>query len=361
MKPLFENRHQQVNRNGNGNLGAHGIFAGTVESFDPQMLFDPFEEQLDLPARAVDLRYRQRRQAEVVGQKYQRLTRLGIAIADAANHLGIGALNIETVQNHRLVETQTGAFVHEARIPSSAAEILPRASDKESPVLVDPVQSSKIQVSSVHNVEGTGLVGELVQNIDVVDTAGCDNKFRRDVALQVEQGMQLDAAFASPEGGPGKQRQAQVDGGGVQGIGGLLDFGRQRFVRVESGSLLNEHLSKVAKDAPIAQFVGIGQSAAGGRLANAAVVELGTQSAQARFDIAQTLAPGQLREGHDDKLFVGEQFADAEVAAISLNTLVEFVFGQAVQQLGENRTTFVHMGFGPPSSGAKPCEIALRS
>src|SRR6516162_10913724 len=211
MKPLFENRHQQVNRNGNGDLGTHGVLAGTIESFDPQMLFDPFEEQLDLPARAVDLRYRQRRQAEVVAQKFQRLTRLGIAIADATNHLGIGALNVETVHNHRLVETQTGAFVHEARIPSPAAKILPRASDKESPVLVDPVQSSKVQVSSVHNVEGAGLVEELVQNIDVVGAAGCDNKHCGNVALQVEQGVQFDAAFASPEGGPGKQRQAQVD------------------------------------------------------------------------------------------------------------------------------------------------------
>lgn len=361
MKSLFENRHQQVDRNRNCDLGADGILAGAVESFDPQMLFDPFEEQFDLPARAVDLRHGQCRQAEVVGQKHQGPARLWIAIAHAAKSFGISTLNVKAVQEYRLVEPQPCAFVHGARITSAATEILPSASDKESPVLVDAVQSSKIQISSVHDIEGTGFVHELVEKIYVVDAAGCDNKHRRDVALQAQQGMQFDPGLASPEGGPGKKRQAQVDGGGVQRVGSLLQFGRQRLVSVESCSLLDENLSKIAEDAPIARFVGIGQSAAGSRFANATVIEFGTQSVQARFDIAQTLAPGQLGKGYDHELLVGGQFADPKVAAIPLNTLVEFVFGQAVQQLGENRTTFVHMRFGAPSGGAKPCEIAFSS
>jgi len=330
MEPLFENRYQQVNREGDCDLGAHRIFARAVESFDSQMLFDPFEEQFDLPAQTVDLSHRQCWQVEIVGQKHQRVVRVGIVIADAANDLWIGALNVKAVQHDGLIETQTGALVDRARITSAAAEILPSTRHEESLMLVDAIQSSKIQIGSVHDVERAGLEDELVQNIDIVDAARRDNKYGGDVSLQAEQGVQLDAALASSESGPGKQRQAQVDGGGVQRISSLLELGRQRLVRVESGSLLNEELGKVAEDAPIARLVGIGQGAAGGRLANATVVEFGTQSAQARFDIAQTLAPGQLSKRQHDELFVSGQFADAEIAAIPLNTLVEFVFGQAI-------------------------------
>ena len=89
------------------------------------------------------------------------------------------------------------------------------------------------------------------------------------------------------------------------------------------------------------------------------MIELGAQRAQTRFDVAQTLAPSQLSKRHDDEVFVSGQFADAEVAAIALHTLVEFVFGQAVQQLGENGAAFVHKESGSPCDGARPCERAL--
>jgi len=42
------------------------------------------------------------------------------------------------------------------------------------------------------------------------------------------------------------------------------------------------------------------------------------------------------------ELFVGGQLADAEVAAVTGDTLVELVFGEEVQELGEDGATFVH-------------------
>ena len=35
---------------GNPNLSFHGVLGSTVKRLDPKILFDPFEEQLDLPA-----------------------------------------------------------------------------------------------------------------------------------------------------------------------------------------------------------------------------------------------------------------------------------------------------------------------
>jgi predicted methyltransferase MtxX (methanogen marker protein 4) len=42
------------------------------------------------------------------------------------------------------------------------------------------------------------------------------------------------------------------------------------------------------------------------------------------------------------ELFVSGQLADAEVAVVTGDTLVEFAFGQEVEELGEDGATFVH-------------------
>ena len=46
---LFHDRDKYVHTDRDPDLGLHRVVARTVEVFDPQMLFDPFEEQLSLP------------------------------------------------------------------------------------------------------------------------------------------------------------------------------------------------------------------------------------------------------------------------------------------------------------------------
>ena len=154
--------------------------------------------------------------------------------------------------------------------------------------------------------------------------------------------MKFDGGFGTAEGGPRKQREAQVNGGGVQRVSGGLEFKTERFVGVERGGLLDEDVGEVGEDTPVAIFVGIGQRAAGGGLADAGVIEFRAEGRQAGFDVAQTFAPGQLGERPHEELFVGGQLADAKVAMVTGNTLVELVFGQEVEELGEDGATFVH-------------------
>ena len=50
---LFQNSHQHVGRDSDPDLGLHRVLGRAVESLDTQVLLDPFEEELDLPARPV--------------------------------------------------------------------------------------------------------------------------------------------------------------------------------------------------------------------------------------------------------------------------------------------------------------------
>jgi hypothetical protein len=47
---------EDIDRDGDPDLGHDGILAGADEGLDAQVLFDPLEEEFDLPALLVDLR-----------------------------------------------------------------------------------------------------------------------------------------------------------------------------------------------------------------------------------------------------------------------------------------------------------------
>ena len=88
MKLLLDDGDEHVGGHGAPDLRLHGVLAVAEELLDAQVLLDPLEEQLDLPAALVQRGDRQRRQGRVVGQEDQRLARLGILEADAPQVLG---------------------------------------------------------------------------------------------------------------------------------------------------------------------------------------------------------------------------------------------------------------------------------
>ena len=235
----------------------------------------------------------------------------GIAIADAAQRDGIIVLGVKPGEHHGLVETQAGGFVHGAGVTAGAAEVLFGAGDEESAALMDPMPAGEVEIAAIHDVERASFPDQLVEDVDIMNTASGDNDDGGKVALERQQGVEFDGGLVPPERGPRKEREAEVNGGGVQRIGGGLEFKTERFIGVKRGGLLDEDLGEIGKDAPVAIFVGIGQRAAGGGLADAGVIEFRAEGRQAGFDVAQTFAPSQLGERQHEELFVSGEFADA--------------------------------------------------
>ena len=66
---LFENGYEDIGADRDPYLGLHRIGRGAEERLDPQVLFDPLEEQLHLPAHLVELCDYVCGQRHVVGQK----------------------------------------------------------------------------------------------------------------------------------------------------------------------------------------------------------------------------------------------------------------------------------------------------
>ena len=69
VQALFDDGDEHVDGDRDPDLGFDGIFRGAEKSLDAQVLLDPFEKQLHLPAALVELCNGQRRQIEIVGEK----------------------------------------------------------------------------------------------------------------------------------------------------------------------------------------------------------------------------------------------------------------------------------------------------
>ena len=101
---LFHDGHEHVYADGDPDLCGEGVERRAEERLDAQVLLDPFEEQLDLPAVLVKVGDGERREREVVGEKHESFARLGVDVADAA---------IPSIPADTLVELEPGHKVEQ--------------------------------------------------------------------------------------------------------------------------------------------------------------------------------------------------------------------------------------------------------
>ena len=141
LKTLLQDGNQDVGADGDPDLRLHGILAGAEKRLDPQMLLDPFEEQLDLPSLPVQLRDQFRRQCKVVGQKRYSFAVL-VPDHDPPQRSRIVLARIKDGQGANLVAEHVGALaIHRLRIAALELGIFLGAGDEECLRLTDKHKS----------------------------------------------------------------------------------------------------------------------------------------------------------------------------------------------------------------------------
>jgi len=73
-----DNGDKHINRDSDPDLGFYSVLGCAVEPLDSQMLFDPFEEQFDLPTTFVERTNSESWKGGMVGKKDIRLASVGI-------------------------------------------------------------------------------------------------------------------------------------------------------------------------------------------------------------------------------------------------------------------------------------------
>jgi hypothetical protein len=113
----------------------------------------------------------------------------------------------------------------------------------------------------------------------------------------------LTAPFFSRNRAQGnKQGQAQIDGGGVERIGSLIEIRAKRIIRIQAAGPPDQDLCEIGENPPVVPLVGVGQRGPRYLAPNAQMVQAVWRGSQASLDVPQALAVGQLRESHAQKL-----------------------------------------------------------
>lgn len=349
---LIETGHHEVNADGDPDLGLHGVGGGAVESLDPKVLLDPFEEQFDVPSTLVDGRDGQCWQFEVVGQESQRFAGFGIDVADTAQLLGIECFAFRRTQTNDLIAPQSSRAVDRIGATDIRTKIAFRPRDKECPGLIDTMKPTKIDVSTIHYINASGLEENLVQDVHVVDTAFCNAYEYWDGAAQIHQGVQLDGRLGLPEGGPGKHRKAKIDGGGIESVNHLVDVQSVAFAGIQTPRLADEDLSQIPINAPIPVLVRVSQIGSGDVAPDSHRIQVAA-AAKTGFDVPKTFPVCHLRKCHTQELVACRESATGPRHGISGNTSRQLCWIERVRNLGENEPSGIHflLRMGPERDG----------
>ena len=339
---LIETSHHEVNADGDPDLGLHCVGAGAIEGFDSQVLFDPFEEQLDMPPTLVDGGDGQGRQFELIGQEGQRLTRLRIDVSDMPQLGGIIHFAFGNAQSDDLIATQTTGAVDGIGLADVEAKIAYIPGHEEGLGLLDTVKSGKVDVSTIQYINASGFECNLVQNVHVVDTPLGDADEHGDGAAKVHQCMQLDCRLGLAESHPGKQGQAEIDCRGIKSVHHLVDVQPVTIRSVQPSCFADEHLSQIRENAPVPVLVGVSKIGSCDVAAAPHRIEMAAP-AQASPDVPQTLPVSHLRKRHAQKLVARGEGATSSRHRISSNTSVEMFPMKHVHDLRENESSGVHL------------------
>ena len=210
---------------------------------------------------------------------------------------------------------------------------------KKRHVLCEPIEASKIDVSTVHDIERGRFEDQLIQEGNVVNFPMSDADHARNRASQIHLGMEFDGAFVLPKRGPREKRETQVDRGGIQSVSSLGDLQPEVLVHIQLSGHSDQHMSKVGVDAPVPFFVRIGQGTSRNFAPDPCMIKLGLHGPQAYFDVAKTLPIGQLSEGHAKELIETRKGSNVVFASITMNAFAEFPFWKKAHQLGKNNSS----------------------
>lgn len=305
------------------------------------MLFDPLEEQLDLPAATIQLGDGSRWQVGIVGQEHQRFA-FGILDADAAQGRWITLCRVKDCQRADLIVNDAAGPIRFAGVTALEAQIRLGTDNEEAANLMQAMQLLEVEVGTIHHVEDSGLWHKHVEDVDLVPFAIADVDEARDVPAQVEQRMHLHRCLGGTERRPRKHRQAQVAGRRIQRIDCIGQIDTKRVVGIKPPRNADQALGKVGIDAPVPDCIRVRQRVPRYRVAKTHVVELRCLAAQAGFNVAQALPVGQLREGHAQILVETGEVLDLVLAAVACDTATKRGQRQMRHDLRKNEFARVH-------------------
>ena len=350
---LVEDGDYQIGGHRNPYLRLHRVGTRAVEVFDPQMLLDPSEEQLDAPSHLVKHGHCQRRDLQVVGEEDQFPCGFRVVVAYLSQKSGKGISRFGETRLADMIAAQAGEAIHRQRVVPGELQFAFGPCDEEGSRVGNQKEAGEIHIAAIHQIECPGFEQQAVEPADVVLACSGDMNAGWNRAPQVDLGVHLDARLGLPEVGPRKEGQREVDGRRVEGIDGVVEVESKILARIQCPCLSHEALGKVFPKPPVALFVGIREGGLRHRLAESQVMQSRRPRIQTGCNVPQSLAPSQLGKYHADELLTAAEVADTRFGVVASDQSVERLTMDEIENLGEDEAAGVH--------GPEECPKSLKS
>ncbi len=258
LEVMLDDGNEAVCDDGNVNLYADCILGLSPESFDLEMLFDPFEEQLHLPPVFI-------KKSDVLGCKIEIVRVVNKAplefrgiVDNPSDSSGIFLLvfllrEADTLVFKHIVIPFEYAFPIDnlvGRLP-----LLPN--DEERTESIDSIESGEVKVASVKHIARQRLVREPVHGVDIMHLGIGNSVEHGNLRNDVNLSMDSDTRFRASKLCPSEYGQAEVNGRRVDSI----ELAMQFELFCNASGLGNRHHveSKLLKDAMLSESIGLRQ------------------------------------------------------------------------------------------------------
>lgn len=219
LEVVFNNGNETVRDDGHMYLYADCIFRFTPKGFDTEMLLDPFEKQFDLPSVSVKEGNFFCFEVEVVGVVGEDPSKVGGVEHDAPERNRIvSTISLARKPNRLIPQDIVIPFKHVIPFRDFIIRTKLLPYNEESPGLLNCVEPGEVKVPPVKHIAGVPFVSKPVHGLGVMHICMADPVEDRYFGGNINLGMNLDAGLCAPELCPSKNRHAQVDGSGINGI-----------------------------------------------------------------------------------------------------------------------------------------------
>ena len=303
------------------NLRLDRIRGGADEGLDLQILFDRLEEQFDLPAILVDRGDGAGTEAVMIGDEDEGAAGVLTDCLDPTQKMPTLFLGAASGQADGLILDDVPVLRHGVFLDHLEQGVVLHAGDEIDTGVGPFGEQTVVVVAPVIDNDGAPREMHLVGGLDVGHLAIGDDTEARQVAVVVEDQMQLDRALGGAELCPVVHREAQIDDGRIDADQLVLEA-KLLLAHRFGGDRLEQAVEDLLEQLPRSMAVGVGQRRAR-RCLDAQVGELAFATLQPALDLPQGMGPSQLAEQHADKLTPTRQPLAAELRSRFLDHALE--------------------------------------
>ena len=258
LEVMLDDGNEAVCDDGNVNLYADCILGLSPESFDLEVLLDPFEKQFHLPSIFIEQGDVLRTEKEVVRVVYETAMQLRSIIDNPSDSSRILLLVFLLREADALVfEHIVCPFEYAFPVNNLVSRSPFLSDDEERSENIDSIESGEVKVASVKHIACQRLVREPVHGVDIMHLGIGNSVEYGNLRNDVNLSMDSDTRFRASKLCPSEYGHAEVNGRRVDSIELAMQF--ELFCNA-SGLGNGHHVeSELLKDAMISECIGLRQ------------------------------------------------------------------------------------------------------